>query len=544
MSWSAELWHLLQRDVRRTAWLLLVYVVLLALAVVKATQSVSALSGNFAPVGQAVLLLMPLLVALTVHADSAVRVDAFWAVQPVRTSALVTSKLLFLLLLLALWALAAGVVMCSWQLLSVAALADIGLVDIFATFALLLLGTALVSAGRSSLASVGVVLGATLATGAALIFSTSGRAWAFTDRAWVSIAVSMSVGAVVLLAHAYRVRTSSRVIRSATTLGGAAVVLFASLTTDTRMPHVPSVTPRAASAGVVLRVPLVGQPECAQDQLTLPLEVTSPSAWRVELMWPRVDVSLADGSHVELSSERWMAQAGLWGPLPPSTGARVDGDSASTRIRRTDIVFDLPLGSGARVCGHVAAVALRIPMRVASPRELLRFPLSASSTASTSGYRGRLVSVNVGDTTVTIALNLTMLTSTAARRVTAPGELDYALAHPRHASVIRLSAQNGRTTVRLTSDGGSDQTNANGDPSDVGGERSDNSSVPGLTIMSSRLRLQRYDTDTVRQRDLRSWSDSAVLVVIAPQWHGNEVRTIRSVVPATTPVITATTVSR
>jgi hypothetical protein len=289
---------------------------------------------------------------------------------------------------------------------------------------------------------------------------------------------------------------------------------------------------------------MVGQPECAQDQLTLPLEVTSPSAWRVELMWPRVNVSLVDGSHVELSSERWMAQAGLWGPLPPSRGARVDGDSASTRVRRTDIVFDLPRGSGARVCGHVAAVALRMPMRVASPQELLRFPLAASSTASTSGYRGRLVSANIGDTTVTIALNLAMLTSTAARRVTAPGELDYALARPGDASVIRLSAQNSGITVRLTSDGGSDQTNANGDPSDVGGERWDNSAVPGLTIMSSRLRLQRYDYDTVRPRDLQSWSDSAVLVVVAPLWHGSEVRTIRSVVPASAPAMTAATTPR
>lgn len=539
MSWCAELWHLFRRDVQRTFWPLLVYVALLVLAVVKASPSVGALSSTPAPLGQAVLLLMPLLIALTVHADSAVRVDAFWAVQPVRTAVVVVSKLLYVLLLLALWAIAVSVVMSNWQLLSAGAAANIGLADMFVTFALLLLGTALVTAGCSRLASVGVVLGATIAVGVVLTFSTSFPWWAFTEREWSVIAVSMTVGAVLLLTHAYRVRASSRLIRGVTILGGAAVVLFATLTSDARAAELPSFAAPSASAGVVLRVPLAGQPECAQDRLTLPLEVTSPSAWRVELMYPRVEVSLLDGSHLKLSSDRWMQAAGVWGPMVPTADARIVGDSASTRVRRTDIVFTLPRGGGAQVCGNIVGVALRMPMRVASPREVLRLPLASSATVTTSGYRGRMLAADVTDTTVTMSVELAMLTSAAARGMTSLGELDYALSNPRQAQVVRLSADASYRTVRFTADGGGERNDANVAQSDDGGERLDRSAVPGLTITSSRLRLKPYDSDTKRPRDLRSWRDSAALVLLAPAWQPSEVRTVRSAVPKTSASIVA-----
>ncbi len=543
MNWPAELWHQWRRDVRRTGWLLLVYVFLLALAVATAAQLGTVFSGLI-PVGQAVMLLMPLLVALTIHADSAVRVDAFWAVQPFRTSVLVASKLLYTLMLVVLWAVAVGVVLSEWRLLSVPAAADLGIADMFAALVMLLLGTALVTAACPNLATVGVVLSGTVALSVVLMLSTLGAAWSITLSQWWVVAVSMSVGAVVLLAQAYRVRTASRVRRGGTITGGVALVLFTSVTMDGRVSGPQAPGGPVDSSAVVLRVPLAGQPECAGGRLIIPLEVASPSAWRVELVRPRLEVSLVDGSQVALSSERWMQSAGIWGPMLPSSDVGVAGDLATTRVRRTDIVFDLPRGSTPRVCGHVAGVALRVPMRVATPVEVLRLPLatsSASTSVMASGFRGRLVSAEVTDTTVAIAMRLSMLIGAMTRSGTALQELDFALLHPQQAGVLRLEADESRSTVLFTSDGSGPPVDPNADPFDDGVEQWDTRALPGLTVMSNRVRLHPYAADRVRPRDLRSWSTSGFLVVIAPRWHRSEVRTVQSAVPVVLPSVTAAT---
>ncbi|MES3032466.1 MAG: hypothetical protein V4813_00565 [Gemmatimonadota bacterium] len=540
MTWPAALWHQWRRDVRRTGWLLLVYIFLLALAVATAAQLGTFFSGLI-PVGQAVMLLMPLLVALTIHADSAVHVDAFWAVTPVRTSVLVASKLLYALMLVVLWAVAVGVVLSQWRLLSVPAATDLGTADIFAALVMLLLGTALVTAACPNLATVGVVLSGTVALSVVLMLSTVGAAWSITLRQWWVVAVSISVCAVVLLAHAYRVRTASRVRRGGTIMGGVALVLFTAVTMDGRVSGPQAPGGPVDSGAVVLRVPLAGQPECAGGRLTLPLEVVSPVAWRVELVRPRLDVSLVDGSQVALSSERWMQSAGIWGPMLPSSDARVAGDPATTRVRRTDIVFDLPRGSTPRVCGHVAGVALRVPMRVATPAEVLRLPLASSTTLTASGVRGRLVSAEVTDSTVAIAMRLSMLIGAMARSGTSLGELDYALSHPRERRVLRLEADEGRTSVLFTSDGSSAPSDAGDDPFDDGAEQWDTRALPGLTVMSNRVRLHPYPADRVRPRDLRSWRTSGFLVVIAPRWHRSEVRTVQAAVPVVLPSVTAAT---
>ncbi len=532
MSWAAEFWHQVRRDVWRSRWLLLVYLVMLALAVARATQVTGALSGRVAPVGQVVLLCMPLLVAMTVHADSALRVDAFWAVLPIRASVMVASKLLYIVLLVGLWAVAVGVVMSEWHVRSAVAVAEIGFPDYFAALVLLLLGTAVVTAGCSSLASVGVVLGTAVALSVIVVFSSDGIGWEITARAWWAIAMPLSVGAVVLLARRYRVRTSSRLTRGVTIATGVAVVLFPTLTLDARRPELPASTAPGTSSAVVLRVPLPGQPECAQNRLTLPLEVTSPSTWRVELMRPRLDVSLDDGSHVELAAERWMQAAGLHGPMLPPADAPVVGDSAATRVFRTEIWFELPRGVSTRVCGRVANVALRMQTHVAIPREVLRIPLTSSSPVTVPGHRARIASADVTDSTVAIRMQLSTLTSAADRSGAALGELDFALADPRQARVIRLSAEESNSTFRITVYDRTDRTDAPVDQWGNAGLQWDTNTLPGLTIISRRMQLEAYREDAERARDLLSWGDRAVLLVIAPAWYPYEVRTVRSMVTA------------
>ena len=62
----------------------------------------------------------------------------------------------------------------------------------FAALELLRLGTALVTAGCSSLARVGVVLGAALALSVMIRLSTSGGGWEFTVRESDIVALFMT----------------------------------------------------------------------------------------------------------------------------------------------------------------------------------------------------------------------------------------------------------------------------------------------------------------------------------------------------------------
>lgn len=71
---------------------------------------------------------------------------------------------------------------------------------VYAALVLLLLGTALVTAGRSSPASVGVVLGAAPALGVVITLSTSGGGWKFTVRERWIVALFMTARTVALSA--------------------------------------------------------------------------------------------------------------------------------------------------------------------------------------------------------------------------------------------------------------------------------------------------------------------------------------------------------
>jgi len=268
------------------------------------------------------------------------------------------------------------------------------------------------------------------------------------------------------------------------------------------------------------------------NRLKLPLEVSSPQTWRVELMRPRVDVSLDDGSHLQLSRESWMQAAGLMGPMLPPAGAKVVGDSAATRAFKTEIWFDLPSGASTRLCGHIASVSLRMPTHVAIPREVLRVPLTSSSPMTAAGHRMRVASADVTDTTVAIMMEISMLTSATDRRGMALGEVDFALVEAGRSRVVRLSGDENAATVRFTMDGGAERTAPAADQWVHGGLERDMNALPGLMVMSRRMQLAAYRDDAERARDLRSWSDRAVLVAIAPKWHPYEVRTVRSTVPS------------
>ena len=514
MSWTAELLHLFLRDLRRTIWPLMGYVAALSLAVATATESLGSSSRMVASVGQTVLLLAPLLVAMTVVADSTMRVDAFWAAQPIRPSVMIGSKLLYVLMLLGMCGVAILVSLSAWQLQIVSADAISG--ASFAYFGLLLLGTAVMATACTSMTAVGLLLGVTFALtlGGTLLITSAERA--LTRGMWTALACVMAAGGALMFARAYRQRGWSTVRRGATLLSGVGVMLVPALTAGESMPEPTFGTPDGAPARVVLRIPLAEQPECDAGRVTLPVEFASPPSWRVEMMRPSVVLTLVDGSSVTLSSDRWMASAGIWGPMIPGAAARIEGgadaDAVSTRVRRTGIAFDLTRDNSTRVCGRVAGATLRVQMRASSAAELMRIDLGASGIVSAPGYRAAIESAQVSDTGVAIEVRVAMLGSAMAGRRFDLANLDFALLHRDQRRLLRLYDYEST-------------------------DRSSMGVLPGLRHMSSTLRLQRYRADAERPSDLSSWRDSAVLLVIAPVWQAFGER----VVSATTPLaVTAT----
>jgi len=515
MSWPTELLHVFRRDLRRTIWPLAGYVAVLLVAVATGSEMLGPSSRGVATVGQAVILLAPLLVAMTVLADSTMRVDAFWAVQPLRTSVVIASKLLYVLLLLILCAVAILIVLTAWQLdlMSANAVSAAS----FAFFALILLGTALIATACANLVTVGLVLGATFALAlAGMTLLLGNAAHDIGIRAWTAMTCLMAVGGAVLFAGAYRQVRWSFIRRGVMMFSGVGLVLVPALTLGEHGAEPTAVITDRAAQRVVIRVPLARQLECAGDRVIVPVEITSPSTWRVELMRPRVELTLVDGTREALSSDRWRAMAGLWGPMVPGTASNFESSTASnrasTRVRRTDIAFEVSRDVATRVCGRVASATLRVQMRASSAAELMRISLDAPGTVSVPGYRARLESGQVSDTGVAINIRVAMLGDAMAGRRNDLTNLDFALLHGDQ-----------RTLLRLTDDESTDRVN-------VG-------VLPGLRLMSSRLRLQRYRSDEKYPPDLQSWRDSAVLLVIAPVWQATGER----VVTATMPVAVAST---
>ncbi len=511
MSWTAEVLHLLRRELRRTTWPLVAYIATLLLAVGTATEVLRPIPSLLFAVGQLVMLLASLLVATTVLADSTQRVDAFWATQPIRASAVIASKLLFLLLLLTMCAMAILVALTGWQLRVVSADAVAG--ASFTYFAILLLGTAVLATACSSLTAVGLLLGVTFALTLGGTLAMGGAHRALTLPMWATVTCLMAAGSGVLFARAYLQPKWSVARRGMLLFSGVSVVVVPALTLgeQTQVPT-PEVSDSAVQS-VALRMPLVSQPECAAGRVTLPVEVASPPTWRVELMRPSVVLTLIDGSLQTLSSERWMASAGIWGPMIPGTAPRADGasdpDSMTTRVRRTDIAFDLSRSAATRVCGRVASAMLRIQVRTSFGAELMRVDLGSVETVPAPGYRVTIESAQVSDTGVAIDVRVAMLGSAMAGRRNDIANLDFALLHRGQKRLLALHEYESKDVASMTV-------------------------LPGLRHMSGIVRLERFRSGAARPRDLQSWRDSAALLVIAPAWQAAGERVVSAMVPIAT----------
>lgn len=491
MTWFQQVRHVFVRDLRRSAVVLSVYVALLGIAVARAVEWPGAIHSFQQPMVLFVGLSAAVIIARVVLADSPTRITAFWALQPLQSSAVATAKLLYVLVLLVLCAAAVVLALTSWDLPALAI--DSAAIRVFPV-TLLLLGTALIASACVSRIAVGIVAAGVFGLVLVMELGLDVSQAPVAASGWWTFTLLLTFGLIVLIIRGYRARPSSRLGRGVLLSGGLVSVLFPTFTIPATAPA-PSAVPHALrdTAGVSIHVPIMHQPECARGRLTVPLDIVSPKWWRVDLALPSVTLQMADGSSVLAASNHWQAGVGVWGPMLPAKlqrGSINFPDSTGTvRTRRTGIVFMVPDG----VCGHIASLTLRLRARTASGAEVIRVPLTGTTRARAPGYRVRVLDAQIDAERFMITARSSMLGSAAGGSGDLLGALEFALYHPARNEVVRLKTRGAEESVWAYD-------------------------LPGLRYTAATQRLERYDEDVALPHAWATWRDSAVLVVTAPVW--------------------------
>lgn len=502
MSHVDQVWSLFTRDLKRIRLLMLAHVICLALAIAMSTEVVRTGSSWMLPCSMVIICSLVVVSAFTVLNDNPVRDDAFWSTQPISGVQLAVAKLLVLFVLVLLTGVALLIAASTWGY-SLSQTAG-AIAYISALLAAVTVGVAVVAAsGARDFVSWPLVGGVMLAVWFAKWQQS--EAFAIGRNWWIATAVLLSVAGALFVLRQYRLRSFSSTSRNACLLLGSVMIALAMLTTPT--PHSPA--PNTSASDIALSIPLAGQPSCDRRRIIVPFSISSQPWERVELMHPKLSVSLITGGAVQLENAEWMQVAGLWGPIiaPALLSSVHDDDGAAAgerRIRRADIVFNIPAQTGASICNNVSRLDLRVQMRTATGEELLRVPLEVGTTKTTSGIRTRVSELTNDRGRVSVALSSMRAD---AMPQTDPQSMEYALRDTKSGTVTRLvnhSPEEWRTTTDL----------------------------PGTTRGFGVHRLEAWTTGFARAG---AFPEHAELILIAPRWTNF---TIREVSFAVTPVLT------
>lgn len=492
MTWLQQVRHVFVRDLQRTIGALVLYVALLCVAVARAVEWSDGMHSFQQPMVLFVGLSAAVIIARVVLADSPTHVTAFWAMQPLQSSAVATSKLFYVLLLLMLCAGAVVLTLTSWDLQALAI--DSATIGVFPVTMLLLLGTILIASACVSGTAVGIVAAGVFGLLLVVQVGLGVSQAPVPGSAWWTLALLLTLGLLVLIIRGYGARPSSRLGRGVLLSCGVLSVLFTAFSKPASEPLMRTM-PHAAGAtsGVSIQVPIMHQPECARGRLVVPVEIGSPSSWRVDMATPSVTLLLTDGASVHAVNRQWQAGVGVWGPmLPAGLQPRnvIAADSTGTRrTRRTGIVFLVPDG----VCGRIATLTLRVRARTASGTEVLRVPLTGQARATSPGYRVHVLDAQMDAERFMITARSSLLGSADRNSDAAMGALDFALYNPSLNEVVLLKGSGAEDAFRAYD-------------------------LPGLGYMAATQRLKRYDAEAALPHAWATWRDSAVLLVTAPVW--------------------------
>ena len=487
MIWWRQVLHVFARDVCRTTPLLVAFLFALTLAILRAVEwQPLAMTSGMGLIGT---LLLPIcaatLVGTAVIGDSAIRADAFWAIQPLHASAVAAGKLLYAFGLIACGEAGSFIVLHSWGLEPMRFL----LSDPWpvAAVALSLLGIALVGTVSTDVKSL--VLSLIAITGATLVI---GLMLGKTPLPLAGVGLSLltataAASAVGMLLYRYRSRSPSWPARVATAGCGLFVMSAPGLAAKEDIAKSSSDLGR-----VTLAIPLTAQPTCGHGSLIIPVRTSEPTGWHVSLMTPTLTVSLLDGTAVTVAAPQWYQRAGTQGPLLPATAERASwrvlGGDGHMPDQVVHIEFELSPTVEARVCGRIRHVSMLLHVASYAGQEVLRVPLGTGSGATTNGARARVLSTDLQDARVALRIRVSRLASRVAHSHNDAGTLGYGLLNVSRREVVRLHDTRDDDFLSV-------------------------SELPGVHHMAMTSDLELYPTDSTPVRGLQQWRDSSVLLI-------------------------------
>lgn len=490
MTWFRQVLHVLRRDLRRTWMTLALYVVVLGVAVARAVEWPPVMQDSLAAVGWLVVVCAVLATAHAVLADDTIRADAFWAIQPLHASAVAASKLLYVLLLLVVYAGAMLVLYSAWQL---DPLTGDSALRVYPALALTLLGMALVSSVFRTMASVGALVVGVLGLAIFARYVLDVQPQPMDSPFWWLVVTALSLACVAFVMRRYQARETTVLRRGAALGTGVVAMLFPVFGMHASSGHAAiAYDPARSLDSIALTLPVTTAPSCAGGRLEVPISVGAPPGWRVGLIRPTLDVTRDDGSTFSLSAANWMQLAGGQGPLLPTDWnrerIRVMGTDPDVPDLRTAIAFPVSATDSSRACGHLARVGLRLWVTTGTGIEIMRVPLGRTTSLSAPGYRARIISHAIGESGVAIKVRVSGLTADGARAADL-NQLSFALLNPERGEVVQLTPARERDLTTV---------------SDLPG---------GARHWSVTLDLALYEA--VRRRDggLESWRDRAQLLI-------------------------------
>ena len=448
MSWWHQVWHVFRRDVARTWKVLLAFACLLAITTGKVLEW-RPLMGDATSLANAFVVLCALVaIVLAVQSDDTTRPDAFWAIQPLRATAVAASKVLYAWMLAAAFALVAMLVVHAWQLELISGPGRPG-VGLFPVLPLALLGFALLASSCRGFLLVALTCVASVIALFVLApqvgssrLEVSAVAW------WVAMHVVL-LAAMLLLLWRYRSASLALAPRVATGVSGLAVVVVPAFVN--RAAPVAPVSHAGTGRGieaVSLGIPTGSQVVmCQGGTLFVYMRLQTPIGWRVKLSHPQLRVTLLDGTTEVLTpiAGREVSSFELSSfevPIVPVVDDRpawsVLGAAEETDEIPTQVSLPLPDGGRTRICGKVARIALRVQAEAWTGVEVMRIPLEPGARAESPGLRMMVLAADSIDGAPDITVRISRLAGSPADKRGAAGAVDFALLNPARGELLRL----------------------------------------------------------------------------------------------------------
>jgi ABC-type transport system involved in multi-copper enzyme maturation permease subunit len=382
MTWAAQVGHVVVKDVRQARWLLLAYLIIVALAMARALDWPGTSNTVFETAMYAVVLTGMFLTAYYVQADSPSRSDAFWASRPFQPTAMLVAKLLVATVAVAAPALVAQVMALRDNGVAVAATPPLVMQSTWMYGGWLLIAAVLAAVTSDLRGFTTALVASFIAFVLASTLVDGFWQWtsALVERVTPIASGAFGVAAALAVLYAlYTTRTMRRRVWAGVGLSvaGSAVAIFAPWT-----PLAPGQPAMAMPAGVSFRVTLRGSDP--QASLAVTVDGVRPSRYAMTLGAPAIVLRLADGTPLRLPFNNDRLDL-TWAPLPLGRDIRVIGYSDAP-YGYTKTISLTPSERDALRRGIVKAT-MEGSLAAREPRAVVTVPLRTGAVGRREGTR-------------------------------------------------------------------------------------------------------------------------------------------------------------